>query len=408
MRKGGYRVARSRVVSLPAAERAMKVQEVILKAMSGEIKWYQAAQILGISDRQMRRWKKCYERYGYDGLFDRRRKIPSPRRIAFDTAKEVLRLYREEYFDFNVRHFHEEITEKHQISVSYTWTKLLLQGAGLVATSKKRGRYRRRRDRRPLPGMLMHLDGSEHQWFDHREDERQCLLALIDDATSECLAARFVPQEATRPILEILREVVSTRGTFISLYTDRAGHFVYTPKAGGPPDRSKKTQIEQVLDELGIELIVAYSPEARGRGERAFGTMQGRLVPELRKAGITTYEDANRYLEELFIPKYNRLFKVEAKESGSAFIPVVGADLNRIFSLRHERSVYRDNTVHFDNRVLQLPKPDGVATLAKRKVQIREHLDGTLEIFSGKRLIASFPPEPISTESPPIQQVASS
>lgn len=401
-------MARSRVISLPAAERAMKVQEVILKAMSGEIKWYQAAQILGISDRQMRRWKKRYERYGYDGLFDRRRKVPSPRRIPFDTAKEVLRLYREEYFDFNVRHFHEELRGQHHIVVSYTWTKLLLQGAGLVVKAKKRGQYRRRLDRRPLSGMLLHLDGSEHRWFDHRVDERQCLLSLIDDATSECLAACFVPQEATRPILEILKELVATRGTFISLYTDRAGHFVYTPKAGGPPDRSKKTQVEQVLDELGIELIVAYSPQARGRGERAFGTMQGRLVPELRKAGITTYDAANQYLKEVFIPKYNKRFKVESKESGTAFIPVVGADLNKIFSLRHSRSVYRDNTVHFNNRVLQLPKLDGVATLANRKVEIREHLDGVLEIFSGKRLIASFAPEKGYSEPHPLQKVASS
>jgi len=399
-------VARSRVISLPAAERAMKVQEVILKAMSGEIKWYQAAQILGISDRQMRRLKKRYELHGYDGLFDRRRHLPSPRRIPFDTAVKVLRLYREEYFDFNVRHFHEELVERHGISVSYTWTKLLLQEAGLVAKAKKRGQYRRRRERRPLPGMLLHLDGSEHCWFSHREDERQCLLSVIDDATSECLAAKFVSQEATRPILEVLKEVVATRGTFIALYTDRAGHFVFTPKAGGVPDRSKKTQVEQVLDELGIELIVAFSPEARGRGERAFGTMQGRLVPELRKAGITTYEDANRYLQEVFIPKYNRLFKVEAGESGTAFIPVVGGDLSRIFSLRHERSVYRDNTVHFDNRVLQLPKLDGVATLAKRKVLVREHLDGTIEIFSGKRLIASFVPPIASTELGPLQQAA--
>ena len=401
-------MARSRVISLPAAERAMKVQEVILKAMSGEIKWYQAAQILGISDRQMRRWKKRYERHGYDGLFDHRRKIPSPRRIPFDTAKEVLRLYREEYFDFNVRHFHEELVERHAISVSYTWTKLLLQEAGLVARAKKRGQYRRRRERRPLSGMLVHLDGSEHAWFYHKEDERQCLLSVIDDATSECLAARFVPQEATRPILEILKEVVAARGTFISLYTDRAGHFVYTPKAGGAPDRSKKTQVEQVLDELGIELIVAFSPEARGRGERAFGTMQGRLVPELRKAGINTYEDGNQYLQEVFIPKYNRLFKAEAKESGTAFIPVIGADLSRIFSLRHERSVYRDNTVHFDNLVLQLPKLDGVATLAKRKVQIREHLDGTLEVFSGKRFIASFTPKQDSIPSSRLQHAAGS
>lgn len=241
--------------------------------------------------------------------------------------------------------------------------------------------------------MLVHVDGSIHRWFEDEDDEKQTLLSVIDDATSECLAAQFVPEEATRPILALLKEVVSTRGTFISLYTDRAGHFVYTPKAGEPPDRTHKTQIEQVLDELGIELIVAFSPEARGRSERAFGTMQGRIVPELRRASITTYEDANRYLRELYISKYNKRFGVKPLESGTAFIPVIGADLNRIFSLRYERTVYKDNTVHLDNRTLQLPKLKGVTTFAKRKVQIREHLDGILEIFSGKRLIASFAPE---------------
>jgi transposase len=387
-------MAGSRLIALSAGERAMKVQEVILKAIGGQIKWYQAAQILGISDRQMRRWKVRYETLGYDGLFDHRRKVPSPKRIPMQVAREVVRLYREEYFDFNVRHFHEELSEKHAISVSYTWVKMLLQESGLVARARKRGQYRRRRDRRPLPGMLLHLDGSPHRWFEHAEDERQTLLSVIDDATSECLAARFVPEEATRPILEILKEVVSTRGTFISLYTDRAGHFVHTPKAGEPPERSHKTQVEQVLDELGIELIVAYSPEARGRSERAFGTMQGRIVPELRRASITTYEEANRYLTEIFISKYNKNFGVRQAEQGTAFIPARGANLSRIFSLRHQRTVYKDNTVHLDNRVLQLPKPKGVTTLGQRKVQIREHLDGMLEVFSGKRLIASFPHEP--------------
>ena len=383
-------MAKSRLIALSASERAMKVQEIILRAMSGQINWCQAAQILGFSARHLRRLKKNYEDYGYDGLYDRRRKVPSPRKIPMETAQKVLRLYRQEYFDFNMRHFHQEIREKHGISLSYSWTRGLLQGAGLVLKCKKRGQYRSRRERRPLTGMLLHLDGSTHRWFDHPEDEMQDLLSVIDDATSECLGAAFVPQEGTRPILRLLFEVVRKHGTFISLYTDRAGHFVYTPKAGGPPDRSKKTQIERVLDELGIELIVAKSPEARGRSERAFGTMQGRLVPELRRAQVKSYEEANRYLQEVFIPKYNRYFGVPPTETGTAFIPVVGANLDRIFALRHERTVGKDNTVQLDRRVLQLPKIQGVSTLARRKVEIREHLDGKLEVLSGKRSLEVF------------------
>jgi len=383
-------MAQRRLITLSASERAMKVQEIILKAMSGQINWCQAAQILGFSARHLRRLKRNYEKLGYDGLYDGRRKLPSPRRIPFETAQKVLRLYREEYFDFNMRHFHQEIREKHGISLSYSWTRGLLQGAGLVLKLRKRGQYRRRRERRALPGMLLHLDGSTHRWFDHPDDERQDLLSVIDDATSECLGAAFVPHEATRPILRLLLEIVRKHGTFISLYTDRAGHFVYTPNAGEPPDRSKKTQIQRVLDELGIELIVAKSPEARGRSERAFGTMQGRLVPELRRAQVKSYEGANRYLNEIFIPKYNRYFGVPPTEAGTAFIPVVGANLSRIFALRHERTVVKDNTVQLEGRVLQLPKIEGVSTLARRKVEIREHLDGKLEVLSGKRLLAVF------------------
>lgn len=247
-----------------------------------------------------------------------------------------------------------------------------------------------------MTGMMLHLDGSTHHWFEHPQDAKQDLLSVIDDATSECVGAVFVPQEATRPILRLLLEIVRRHGTFISLYTDRASHFVYTPKAGEPPDRTKKTQLEKVLDELGIELIVARSPQARGRSERAFGTMQGRLVPELRRAQIRSYADANRYLQEVFIPKYNHNFGVPSTETGSAFIPVVGVDLERIFALRHERTVNKDNTICINNRVLQLPKIRGISTLAKRKVEVRQHLDGKLEVLCGKMLLASFDVEAVS------------
>jgi len=380
-----------RLIALSEVERVMKVQEVILRAMSGELKWYQAAEILGISDRQMRRWRRRYEEHGYDGLFDRRRRWPSPRRIPMEVAEEVLRLYREEYFDFNVSHFHEELTERQGVKVSYSWTKALLQGAGLVKKAKKRGRYRRRRERRPLPGMLLHLDGSHHRWFEDQGDDYQTLLAVLDDATSKCLAAELVGQEGTVEVLGVIKEVVENHGTLISLYTDRASHFVYTPKAGSALDRSKKTQVERVLDELGIELIPANSPQARGRGERVWRTFQGRLVPELRRAGARTYEEANRYLKEVFVPKFNRRFSLQAAEGGTAFIPVVGADLDRIFALRYERKVGRDNVVLFENQALQLPKVKGVTTLAGRKVEVRRRLDGSLDILAGNRLVASLP-----------------
>lgn len=378
-----------RLIALDEAERAMKRTEVILKAISGELKWYQAAEILGLSDRQMRRWKKRYEEEGYNGLLDRRRREPSPRRIPLETAEKVLRLYREEYSDFNIRHFHEELSV-HGVEVSYSWTKELLQQSGLVRRATSRGQYRRRRARRPLPGMLVHLDGSLHRWFEHESDEYQTLVAAVDDATSELLYARFSRSEGTAEVLRAIEEIVRTRGTFISLYTDRASHFVRTPVAGEPPDRTTRTQVEQALDELGIELIVAYSPEARGRSERNFGTLQGRLPQELRRAKVTSYEAANNYLQTVFIPKYNKRFSVEPTEQGTAFIPVVGANLERICCFRHTRTVARDNTISFEGKKLQLPRLTEFTTLAGRKVELRHRLDGDIEILFGTRLVARF------------------
>ena len=380
-----------RWVSLPEAERAMKLQEVILRAAAGEISWYQAAEIIGISPRQMRRWKKRYEEEGYDGLFDRRKQAPSPRRVPMETVEKVLRLYRKEYCGYNVRHFHEEIVGHEGIKVSYSWTKNLLQTAGLVEKASKRGEYRRRRERKACTGLMLHLDGSKHRWFWHATDQYQCLLVVLDDATSEILAARFVPEESTETCLAILQEVVEEHGTFVSLYTDRASHFVHTEKAGEKPKREHRTQIQQVLDALGIELIVAYSPQARGRSERAFGTLQGRLVPELRRAGVTTYEEANQYLA-LYLPKHNKNFAQEPAESTTAFLPVAGADLDRTFARRTTRIIQRDYVVQYLGRALQLERPATRTTLVGRKVEVREHLNGTVEVLLQTRLLGTWPP----------------
>lgn len=374
----------------------MKVRDVMMMAMSGQIKWFEAADILGISDRQIRRWKCKMQTFGIESLFDKRRNQPSPRRIPLEIAEKVLALYRDEYAGFNVQHFYEELKRRHvEIEVSYTWIKTLLQAAKLVPSFKKRGTYRRRRERRPISGMLLHIDGSEHRWFEHPTNERQSLIAILDDADSKILAAWFFPEEGTKEVLTVIKSVVKKYGTFVSLYSDRASHFAYTPEAGGPIDKGTKTQVEQVLDELGIELIRAYSPQARGRGERLWQTMQGRLPLELKKENITSYEGANRYLNKVYVPKHNKRFSVEQREAGTAFMPLVGFNLDRVFSLRHERVVDRDNTISFNNRVLQLPKISNVATLAKRKVEIRELLDGTIEVLRGKQLIASFPKEPV-------------
>ena len=374
-----------------AWERAMKIQEVILRAMAKRMTWWQAAEIIGISDRQMRRWHRRYEKFGYDGIWDRRRGGPSPRRVPLETVQQVLRLSREKYFDFNVRHFHEKLREQHGIGLSYTWVKLALQGAGLVHNRRRRGAHRQRRPRRPLPGMLLHLDGSSHAWF--ADSRRYDLLVVLDDATSEIYYAQLVEQESTRTVLEALREVVSGHGVFCALYSDRASHFFETPKAGGKIDPHRVTQVGRAMRELGIRMIPAYSPQARGRSERSFGTWQGRLPQELRLRGITTPEAANRFLRQEYIAEFNRRFRVPAAQPGSAFLRWRGQDLQRIFSVQQERVVNRDNTVQIGNRVLQIQKTPWRNTLAGCRVTVYEHLNGMLRVGYGPHTIGCFTAE---------------
>jgi len=371
-----------------AMERAMKVQEVILRAMAKKITWWQAAEIIGISDRQMRRWRQRYEDFGYDGLFDRRRGKPSPKRVPLATVEQVLGLYREKYFDLNVQHFHEKLCEQHGIELSYTWVKLALQGAGLVARGRRRGVHRKRRPRRPLPGMLLHIDGSRHRWF---QDERWYdLLAILDDATSEIYYAQLVEEESTLTVLAGLREVVERQGLFCALYSDRGSHFWLTPKAGGKVDPHRLTQVGRALRDLGVQMIPAYSPEARGRSERNFGTWQGRLPQELRLHGIRTVEAANAFLREHYIAEFNRRFQVAAVQRGSAFTACPRRDLDLIFSLQFERTVNRDNTVSFQNLNLQIERVSWKGTLAGCNVVVHQHLDGHLSLTYGPHRLGQY------------------
>src|SRR5215470_17621503 len=375
-------------LSAAAVERAMKLQDVMLRAMAKRITWYQAAEILGISCRQMQRWKTRFEHEGYEGLFDRRRGIPSPKRVPLQTVEAVLRLYQEQYFDFNVRHFHEKLSSEHEIHLSYTWVKQALQGAGLVKSRRKRGKHRQRRPRRPLPGMLLHIDASQHRWFC---DERWYdLLVIMDDATSEIYYAQLVEEESTRTVMTALREVIEQKGLFCALYSDRASHFFLTPKTGEPVDQHRLTQVGRALRELGIQLIPAYSPQARGRSERGFGTWQGRLPQELRLSGITTIEAANQFLSAHYRSEFNQRFMVKAAERGTAFVPCKRKDLDLVFSLQHERVVARDNTVSFANRSWQLERTKLRGTLAGCRVVVHEHLDDTLSITFGHHLLGRY------------------
>jgi len=371
-----------------AVERAMKVQDVMLQAMAKKITWWQAAEILGISDRHLRRWRERYEEFGFRGLFDRRRGRPSPKRVPVAVVERVLELYRERYFDLNVRHFHEKLAAEHQIRLSYSWVKGILQGAGLVARGRQRGAHRKRRPRRPLPGMLLHIDGSRHRWF---QDERwHDLIVILDDATSEIYYAQLVEEEGTHTVMAALREVVEHQGIFCALYSDRASHFFETPQAGGKIDPQRLTQVGRALRELNIQMIPAYSPQARGRSERNLGTWQGRLPQELRLHGIGRLEAANEFLREEYIAEFNRRFRVPAAQPGHAFQPCRRRDLDGVFSIQQTRTVARDNTVSFRNLCLQLERSDWRATLAGCRVTVQEHLDGTLTLRYGPHRIGRY------------------
>jgi hypothetical protein len=303
-------------------------------------------------------------------------------------VEKVFALYREKYFDLNVQHFHEKLQAEHGIELSYTWVKQALQGAGLVARGRKRGAHRKRRERRPLPGMLLHIDGSRHQWF---QDERwHDLIVILDDATSEIYYAQLVEEESTATVMAGLREVIERKGVFCALYSDRGSHFWLTPKVGGKVDYHRRTQVGRALHELGVQMIPAYSPEARGRSERNFSTWQGRLPQELRLRQLGTLEAANGFLREEYIAEFNRRFQVAPRQRGNAFVPCRSRDLERIFSLQFERSVNRDNTVSFQNLSLQIERVRWRATLAGCQVVVHQHLDGNLSLTHGPHCLGRY------------------
>jgi transposase len=371
-------------------ERMMKLQDVLLQAMAKKITWWAAAEIIGISDRTMRRWRERFEQEGYSGLADRRKGKAASHRVPLKTVEEVFRLYRERYKDFNVRHFHEKLREEHQLEISYTWLYQALIGAGLVEKRRRRTPHRRRRERRPLPGMLLHIDGSKHRWF--QDDRWYDLIVILDDATSEIYYAQLVEEESTRTVMQALREVVAVKGLFCALYSDRGSHFFVTPKAGEAVDKNRLTQVGRALKELGIQMIPAYSPQARGRSERNFGTWQGRLPQELRLAAIRSMEEANHFLRERYVAEFNRRFTVKAAERGTAFRRATRTDLEWVFTIQTERVVAKDNTVAIGPRSWQIDKTRFRHTLAGCTVTIHEHLNGDISIRYGPHAIGSFGP----------------
>jgi transposase len=357
--------------------------------MAKRISWLEAADILRWSPRTLRRWRWRYEKYGYDGLFDRRKRRPSPKRVPMKKAEQVLQLYRQNYDGYNVKHFHEKLQEEHQIELSYQWVKLALQTAGLVAKGSREQKHRLRRERRPMKGMMLFVDGSTHRWLPGAKYQ-QDLIVYVDDADTEVYAAYLVEEEGTETVLRGLKEVVRERGLFCSLYTDRGSHFFHTPKAGGPVDKSQFTQLGRVLAQLGIEHIPSYSPQARGRIERLFQTWQGRLPQELASADLTTMEAANEYIGGKFIAWHNRSLKQKPAEAGSAFIPCGTRDIDGIVCVQEARTVSNDNTIVFGKLRLQIAPVNWKCSLARCQVKVCDHLDGRLSVRYGPRILGWY------------------
>ena len=235
----------------------------------------------------------------------------------------MLGLYRDLYRGFTVKHFHEQLGKRHNYTLGYTVTKLHLHRAGLVTPAKTRSAHRKKRPRRPMVGMMLHQDASTHAWLPG-DGGKQDLVVTMEDATSELYSVFLVDEEGTASSLRGVREVVAKHGLFCSLYTDRGSHYFETPEAGARVSKTVLTQFGRALKQLGIEHIAAYSPQARGRSERVFGTLQDRLPKEFALAGITTVEAANRWLRDVYIAEHNERFAIDAEQEGSAF--VVDAD----------------------------------------------------------------------------------
>jgi transposase len=368
--------------------RVLRFLDILGRYEAAELNQLEAAELLGIGERTFRRWRARFEDDGEAGLLDRRLGKASGKRVPVDREQEVEALYRERYQGFTAKHFHEHLVKDHQFSWSYAWTKTFLQSKGLLEKAKRRGAHRRKRPRRPIPGMMLHQDGSRHVWL--QGQPALDLIVTLDDATSAIYSAFLVEEEGTASTFQALREVFGAHGLPLSLYTDRGAHYFFTPEAGATVDRKQPTQVGRALEQLGVEHIGAYSPQARGRSERVFQTLQDRLVKELALAGIDTIETANRFIRDCYIPAHNARFALPAEQLGTAFVAIPGVDLNEVLCVQEERQVGNDNCVSFHRLKLQIPESPLRAHFVKARVKVRLYPDGTHAVFHGQRCLGRY------------------
>ena len=366
--------------------RQMRFNEAYTKWTEGRLTQIEAADLLGVCDRTFRRYLQQYEKEGLEGLIDHRIERQSHLRAPVDEVVRLQEFYCSRFLGWNVKHFHSWY-QREGGTRSYTWVKNELQTAKLVKKAKGKGKHRRHRARAPLTGMRIHQDGSTHLWVPGKYWD---LIVTMDDATNEHYSMFFIEQEGTLSSFRGVQEVIDKKGLFCSFYSDRGSHYWHTAEAGGKVDKIHLTQFGRAMQQLGIEMIAAYSPEARGRSERAFRTHQGRLPKELALANITDMESANRYLAEVYLPTFNKEFCIEAGETGSAFVSSEGYHYEDILCEHYERQVGKDNCVQFEGLKLQIPANNYRMHYVKVKVKIHRYPDGSLGIFHGPRLLAKY------------------
>ena len=364
----------------------MRFEEILGVWNKRDITQEEAALMLGVSDRTFRRYIERYEEYGLEGLMDKRITQASNRRAPLDEVLELTNQYKSRYRGWNVAHFYS-FYQKDGGLRSYNWVKKELQSARLVPKVKKKGVHRRRREPSPLPGMMIHQDGSTHEWV---EGKYWDLIVTMDDATNEHYSMFFVEEEGTASSFRGVKDVIKKRGLFSSFYSDRGSHYWHTPEVGGKVDKQNPTQFGRGMRHLGIEMIAAYSPEARGRSERVFKTHQDRLVKELALKNISTMEEANRYIEDIYLPAYNAELSHPPKVKGSAFVPMLGLDIDNILCEQYERTVKADNCIHFEKKILQIPKDTHRFHYVKVRVRVHCYSDKSLAIFHGPRKLADY------------------
>jgi transposase len=376
--------------------RMIKFLSILSRYEVAEFSQLEAAELLGVGERTFRRWRQRFEDDGEEGLLDRRLGKVSGKRVPAAREAEVEALYKGRYAGFTAKHFHEHLVRDHGFAWGYTWTKTFLHSRGLLERAERRGAHRRKRPRRPLPGMLLHQDGSRHEWLGGQP--ALDLIVTMDDATSAILSAFLVAEEGTASTFRALEEVFGRHGLPLSLYTDRGSHYFYTPEVGGKVDRTRLTQVGRALAHLGIEHIAAYSPQARGRSERVFQTLQDRLTKELALAGIVTIEAADAFIRDVYIAAHNARFAVKAEQEGSAFVAISGVDLGEILCVQEERQVGNDNCVSFNRLKLQIPASPLRAHFVKARVKVRQYHDGTHAIFHGPRCLGRYDKKGAFTE----------